>query len=49
MVNCDDSAETGLVSEFGVDTFIGDNDVTDVKAARQARSGLSSHSTLISL
>ena len=47
MVNCDDSAETGLVSEFGVvDTFIGDNDVTDLKAA--ARQDCPA-STLISL
>ena len=43
MVNCADSAETGLVSEFGVDTFIGDNDVTDVKASRQARTVLTQH------
>lgn len=44
-------AETGVgvTGSWCVDTFIGDNDVTDVKAARQARSGLSSHSTLISL
>ena len=46
MVNCDDSAETGLVSEFGVDTFIGDNDVTDLKAAARLDCPAS---TLISL